>query len=60
MKVNKQIFKKLKNTKSIFGYKDIKKFGRTHSQAQKALRCWKKNKLIKRIGWNKYKFTNRD
>jgi len=54
MKVNKEIFKKLKMAKSIFNYQDVKNFGRTHSQTQKAIRCWKKNRLIKRLGWNKY------
>ena len=24
------------------------------AHSQKAIRCWKKNKLIKRISWNKY------
>lgn len=54
-KINIDIFKRLKNKKKIFSYQDIKVFGRTHSQSQKAIRCWKKNRLIKRIGWNKYK-----
>jgi len=54
MNINKVIFKKLNMAKSIFNYQDIKNFGRTHSQAQKAIRCWKKNNLIKRISWNKY------
>lgn len=56
MNINKLIFKKLNMTKSTFNYQDIKNFGRTHSQAQKAIRCWKKNNLIKRISWNKYEF----
>jgi hypothetical protein len=54
MNINKVIFEKLNMTKSTFNYQDIKNFGRTHSQAQKAIRCWKKNNLIKRISWNKY------
>ena len=54
MNINRVIFKKLTMAKSIFNYQDIKNFGRTHSQAQKAIRCWKKNNLIKRISWNKY------
>jgi len=54
MKVNKEIFKKLKIAKSVFNYQDIKNFGRTSREVNKAIRCWKKNRLIKRIGWNKY------
>ena len=41
--------------KLVFCYKDIRDFGRTYSQVNKAIRCWKKNGLIERIGWNKYK-----
>ena len=55
MKINKEIFDKIKNSKTTFSYQDIKDFGRTHSQAKKAIRNWKKNKLICRIAWNKYK-----
>jgi len=60
MKINKEIFKKMKKSKLIFNYQDIKNFGRNHSQAQKAIRCWRKNGLIKRIGWNKYKILEKD
>lgn len=54
-KINKKIFIKLKKSKVTFGYQDIKDFGRTHSQANKAIRNWKKNKLIRRIDLDKYK-----
>ncbi len=55
MKINKEIFKKVRMNNTTFCYQDIKNFGRTHSQAQKAIRCWKRNNLIQRIGWNRYK-----
>ena len=58
IQVNKEIFNKLTKTNSIFTYQDIKDFGRTSSQANKAIRNWKKNNLIQRIGWNKYKIIN--
>ena len=54
-RINKEIFKKLKVTKEIFICHDIRNFGRTYPQAQKAIRCWKKNGLVKRIGWNRYR-----
>ena len=49
-----EIFNKLKITKPTFIYQDIRNFGRTTSQANKAIRCWKKNGLITRTGWNSY------
>mgnify|MGYP006293886757 FL=1 len=55
MKINKEIFKKVRMNNTTFCYQDIKNFGRAHSQAQKAIRCWKRNNLIQRIGWNRYK-----
>lgn len=54
-KINKKIFKKLEKEKTIFSYQDIREFGRTSGEVNKAIRCWKKNGLIKRTGWNKYK-----
>lgn len=54
-KINEEIFRQLKMKNSTFCYQDIKNFGRTHSQAKKAICCWKKNNLIERIGWNNYK-----
>ena len=55
MKANREIFKKLKIEKNIFSYEDLRKLNRTSSQINKAIRTWKKNGLIIRIGWNKYK-----
>ncbi len=55
-KINKKIFKKLEREKAIFSYQDIREFERTSGEANKAIRCWKKNGLIKRTGWNQYKF----
>ena len=60
MKINKEIFKKLKIRKSIFSYQDIRIYNRTNSQIEKAIRCWKKNGLIMRIGWNRYKILEED
>jgi len=60
MKVNKEIFKKLKITKSIFNYQDIRNFGRTSREVNKAIRCWKKNGLVERIEWNRYKILEKD
>lgn len=53
-KINKMIFEELKRKKGVFSYEDIKKFGRTSREANKAIRNWKKNNLIKRIGFNRY------
>jgi len=55
MKKNKEIFKKLSMTKPLFNFQDIESFGRTNAQVHKAIRCWKKNKLIERVGWNRYR-----
>jgi len=54
MRINKEIFNKLKTNKSMFICQDVKNFGRTTSQTNKAIRCWKKNGLITRTGWNLY------
>ena len=53
-KINDEIFKRLKKKKAIFSYQDVRDFGRTSGEVNKAIRCWKKNRLIERIGWNKY------
>ncbi len=53
--INKKIFKQLRRKKRAFSYEDIKKFGRTSREANKAIRNWKKNNLIKRMGFNRYK-----
>jgi hypothetical protein len=55
MNINKEIFNKLKMKNKNFCYQDIRDFGRTSSQANKAIRCWKKNNLIERVGWNNYR-----
>ncbi len=60
MGINKEIFNTLKITKSIFNYQDIREFGRTSREVNRAIRCWKKNELIKRIGWNRYKVLEED
>jgi hypothetical protein len=60
MRVNKEIFNKLKIAKSIFSYQDVREFGRTSREVNKAIRCWKKNKLIERISWNRYKILEED
>jgi len=59
-KINKKIFIKLKKDKIVFSYKDVKKLGRTSCQVNKAIRCWKKNGLIERVGWNRYKILEKD
>jgi len=59
-KINKKIFKNLKKDKKVFSYEDVKKFSRTSCQVKKAIRCWKKNGLIERVGWNRYKILEKD
>jgi len=60
MRINKEIFNTLKIAKSIFSYQDVREFGRTSGEVNKAIRCWKKNKLIERISWNRYKILEED
>jgi len=60
MRINKEIFNTLKIAKSIFSYQDVREFGRTSKEVNKAIRCWKKNKLIERISWNRYKILEED
>ena len=60
MKINKEIIDKLRMNGISFSVKDIRKFDRTSQQAQKAIRCWKKNNLIKSKGWNKYDILDKN
>jgi len=54
-KLNEEIFKKLRKRKLIFSYKDVREYGRTSGEINKAIRCWKKNGLVERIDWDRYK-----
>ena len=59
-RIDKEIFGKLKGRREIFSYGDIRSFGRTSRQANKAIRNWKKNGLIERIGFNQFKILNQE
>jgi hypothetical protein len=59
-KINKKILKRLKTEKIFLSYNDIKAFGRTTCQVNKAIRCWKKNRQIKRVSWNRYRILKKD
>lgn len=54
-KINKEIFCKLREEKRIFSCRDIIRFSRNPNQAKKAIRNWRKNRLIERINQDKYR-----